>query len=126
VIRGTDRTRGTLTTRPVRFSGAHLFVNADVRGGELRAEVLDEQGRALPSFTADASSVVSDDRARAAITWRGADLASVANRPVRFRFAMTRGRLYSFWVSQWPSGESNGYPAAGGPAFEGPIDRPAR
>ena len=35
---------------------------------------------------------------------------------------LTRGRLYSFWVSAWPTGESKGFPAAGGPAFAGAVD----
>ena len=39
---------------------------------------------------------------------------------------MTRGRLYAFWVSPWPTGESRGYPAAGGPEFSGPDRRAAR
>jgi hypothetical protein len=32
---------GTLTTRPVRFKGKHLFVNVDDPKGELRVEILD-------------------------------------------------------------------------------------
>src|SRR2546426_11227408 len=35
-------TGGTLTTRPVRFSGKHLFVNVDNAKGELRVEILDQ------------------------------------------------------------------------------------
>jgi len=50
----------------------------------------------------------------------------LAGEIVRFRFTMSRGRLYAFWVSPWPSGESRGFPAAGGPAFAGPIDMPPR
>ena len=36
---------GTLITRPVRFSGRHLFVNVAAPAGELRVEVLDAGGR---------------------------------------------------------------------------------
>ena len=43
VARAIVGTPGTLTTRPVRFSGSNLFVNADV-AGVLRAEVLDVNG----------------------------------------------------------------------------------
>ncbi|MGH7173352.1 MAG: hypothetical protein ACRELF_06330, partial [Gemmataceae bacterium] len=38
---------GTLATRPVRFGGKYLFVNADTAAGELTAEVLDEQGKVV-------------------------------------------------------------------------------
>jgi hypothetical protein len=58
-----------------------------------------------------------------AVTWEGgSDLASLAGQPVRFRFALTNGRLYAFWVSPDATGASHGYVAAGGPGFTGPID----
>src|SRR5262249_26257052 len=43
--RQTSAGAGTLTTRPLRFSGRHLFVNVDAAGGALRVEVLDREGR---------------------------------------------------------------------------------
>ena len=49
-------------------------------------------------------------------------IPALAGRIVRFRFNATRGRLYAFWVSVKATGESGGYPAAGGPSFSGPID----
>lgn len=117
-----EQAAGTLTTRPVRFAGRHLFVNADLGGGELRAEVLDRDGRVLPPFASAACVPVAGDATRLAVRWAGADLGAVTGEAVRFRFSMTRGRLYAFWVSAWPSGESGGYPAAGGPGFRGMVD----
>jgi len=46
----------------------------------------------------------------------------LAGHVVRFRFCLTNGRLYSFWVSPNESGASCGYVAAGGPGFTGPTD----
>ena len=43
---------GTLTTRPITFTGEHLFVNADVSSGQLRAEVLDESGNVMNALRA--------------------------------------------------------------------------
>ncbi len=43
-------------------------------------------------------------------------------KPVRFRFHLTSGRLYAFWVSPETSGASQGYVAAGGPGFTGATD----
>jgi hypothetical protein len=114
---------GTLTTRPVRFAGKYLFVNAAAAGGELRAEVLDVRGRPVEPFTRANCVPVRGDRTLLGVTWRGADdLGSVAGKPVRFRFHLTGGRLYSFWVSPEKSGASHGYVAAGGPGFTGPAD----
>jgi hypothetical protein len=123
IVRGriNEGAAGTLTTRPLRFSGKHLFVNADVEG-ELRVEVLDRNGVVITPLAAAACVPVTGNGTRLAVRWNAADLAAVANREVRFRFTMTRGRLYAFWVSPRPSGESRGYPAAGGPEFSGPID----
>jgi len=117
---------GMLTTRPVRFAGGHLFVNADVNGGELRVEVLDRGGRVLSPFTRDGCEPVRASGTRQAVSWRGANLADLAGQDVRFRFTITRGSLYAFWVSHSPRGHSNGYPAAGGPEFSGPVDRAGR
>ena len=112
---------GTLTTRPLRFTGSHLFVNADV-SGELRVEVLDRAGTVIAPFTSAACVPVSGNATKIDVKWNGADLKALAGRDVRFRFSLTRGRLYAFWVSPWPTGESRGYPAAGGPGFRGPLD----
>ena len=124
VVRGRmkEGAAGVLTTRPLRFTGTHLFVNADLQHGELRVEVLDRAGAVLEPLTRDACLPVSGNGTKLAVRWSGADLAAVAGREVRLRFTMTRGRLYAFWVSPRASGESRGYPAAGGPEFSGPVD----
>jgi hypothetical protein len=114
---------GTLVTRPVQFSGRHLFVNVDTRGGELRAEVLDREGRPLPAFAMARCEAVRGDTTSTRIAWQGAPtLADIAGRPVRFRFHLTAGSLYAFWISPSPTGASHGYVAAGGPGFTGTSD----
>ena len=114
---------GRLTTRTIEFSGEYLFVNADVTAGELRVEVLTADGGALASFTREACLPVRGDATRHRVEWKDASsLAAVRRRPVRLRFHLTAGHLYSFWISQSTSGKSGGYLAAGGPGFQGPID----
>ena len=125
IIRGrvTENAAGTLTTRPVKFNGRHLFVNGDFTAGELRVEVLDRGGAVIAPFTAAGCTPVASNGTKLAITWANANLGELAGRDVRFRFTITRGRLYAFWVSATPAGHSGGYPAAGGPEFRGPIDQ---
>jgi hypothetical protein len=113
---------GTLTTRPIIFSGDHLFVNADVRNGELRVDVLDADGRPMPPFTKERCDPVRGDGTKHVVRWPGATLMSVARREVRLRFSMTRGRLFSFWVSASPSGASGGYVGGGGPGYSSHRD----
>jgi hypothetical protein len=116
--------RGYLLTRPVRFAGEHLFVNADLAEGELRAEVLTREGRIIEPFTAEHCAPVTGDGTKMPVRWAAGSLRRLAGEAVRFRFTLTNGRLYAFWVSRWPTGESQGYPAAGGPEFRGPRDTP--
>jgi hypothetical protein len=111
-----------VTTRPVRFSGSHLFVNVDADGGELRAEVVDPDGNAIEGFTADRCTAVSRDSTRAEVRWPGASLSDLVGEPVRFRFYLRGGRLYSFWVAPNERGASRGFVAAGGPDFSGSMD----
>jgi hypothetical protein len=116
---------GTLTTRPVRFSGKHLFVNAAPGRGELRVEVLDETGKSLPGFTSDDFAPVTGDNVRMPVSLRdGRTLESLADRPVRLRFTLSAGSLWSFWITDDPRGASHGYVAAGGPEFAGARDLP--
>src|SRR5262245_5899498 len=113
----------TILTRPVRFAGRCLFVNADLSSGSLRAQIEDVDGRPLAPFTLSECVPVRGDRVASRVVWREADdLARVAGRPVRFRFE-SGGPFYAFWVSRSPRGESGGYVGAGGPAFRGTRDQ---
>ncbi|HQM50490.1 MAG TPA: hypothetical protein PLJ71_17510 [Candidatus Hydrogenedentes bacterium] len=118
---------GILLTRPVRFSGKRLFVNAKTDGGELRVEVCDVSGVPQPGFMKDECVPVTADSTCGEVAWKsGGDLAAFAGKPVRFRFHLKQGSLYAFWVSPDESGASHGYVAAGGPGFTGPTDTVGR
>ncbi len=113
----------TLTTRPLVFNGRYLFVNADTKSGKLLAEVLDEKGEVVAPFSRANCQPVCSDKTLQAVSWQGAfDLTMLVGKPVRLRFYLTNGDLYSFWVSPDTSGASRGYVAAGGPGFTGPKD----
>ncbi len=117
----------TLTTRPVQFTGNHLFVNVDCPKGKLVAEVLDANGQPLKGFTAEKCQPASADSTLTEVAWSdGASLADLAGKPVRFRFHLTDGSLYSFWVSPEADGRSNGYLAAGGPGYPSLVDTVGR
>ncbi|MBI1901170.1 MAG: twin-arginine translocation signal domain-containing protein [Planctomycetes bacterium] len=118
---------GKLTTRPVRFSGKHLFVNADADEGELRVEALGGDGTVIAPLSRDQCRPIRTDSTLQEVQWSGAkDLAPLAGKPVAFRFALRRGSLFSFWISPDSKGASGGYVAAGGPAFSGPTDSVGR
>lgn len=114
---------GHLTTQPIVFNGHYPFVNIAAAQGELRAEILDAAGQVIPPFTRENCTPIQVDSTRQSVTWPGAaDLSTLAGQSVRFRFHLTRGQLYAFWVSRGPTGPSDGYVAAGGPSFTGSRD----
>ncbi len=118
-----DEQGGVLTTRPLRFQGKYLFVNADAPQGEVRVEVLGEDGRSLPAYAAADCIPVQGDKTAARLTWKNAhDLAPLSGKTVQFRFHARSAKLYAFWVSPETSGASHGYVAAGGPGFTGLTD----
>lgn len=114
---------GTITTRPVIFSGRHLFVNVDCPQGELKVDILDENNRVIEPFSRDNCTPVSTDSTLVPVVWNKTEsLAELSGKPVRFRFSLRRGALYSFWVSRDYSGRSDGYVAGGGPGYTGSTD----
>ena len=101
----------------MRFAGKHLFVNTDAQDGTLTAEVLDERGQVVEGLTAADCVAVRVDKTKVAVTWKKADLGSVAGKVVKLRFHLKSARLFAFWVSAQASGASGGYVAAGGPGL---------
>ncbi len=119
--------KGELITRPLIFSGSHLFVNVDSPDGDLLVEIQDEDGEPWDLFAEDRCIPLSVDSTLKRVRWRGdPELSDLAGRRVRFRFVLRNGKLYSFWVSPDESGASNGYVSAGGPGFTGEKDTVGR
>ena len=109
---------GELTTRPLRFSGKHLFVNLAAPDGSLEIDLLDREDRLLGT-----SQTLSGNGTLMKVDWKElSDLSAWSGQSVRFRFRLIKGDLYSFWVSPDSSGASHGYVAGGGPGFTGATD----
>lgn len=94
-VQPTDR-RGSLTTKPFKADGERLLVNADAEGGELRVEVLSEDGKSIRGFDAASSEPITTDELRAAIEWGGASWRELQGRNVRLRFRLDRVKLFAF------------------------------
>lgn len=114
---------GEILTRPVVFTGSRLFVNAECRFGSIVAEIAEEDGKTIDGFSfEDCEAFAKADSTKTELRFKRGDLAALAGRPVRFRFRIHCGTLYSFWVSPSERGESRGYVAGGGPAYSGLRD----
>ncbi len=114
---------GTLTTRTLTFNGRYLFVNLDAPHGLLKVEILDAAGVCILPFSIQNCVPLSGDSTLMQVRWnKNDDLSALRNQPIKLRFELTAGQLYSFWVSCEKSGCSGGYVAGGGPGFVGQTD----
>lgn len=85
-------------TRPIRFTGTQLEVNARVaEAGELRIELQDEDGKPHPGFSAAECQVLRGDATTRTVQWSGgSDVGRLAGKPVRVRFLVKDADLFSF------------------------------
>ena len=88
---------GTLTTKPVVFSGDKLVLNYSTSTkGSIKAELLDENGEVIPGFEAKACLGLVGDRIAQEITWRKGDVSTLKGQVVKIRFYLTDCDLYSY------------------------------
>lgn len=114
-------TTGTLVTETVTFEGKHLFVNVDAPEGSLKVEILDENGNVIEGF-ADSRAITTDSTKVKVMFGNNDDISALSGKNVKFRFTLTNGKLYSFWVSDSERGNSNGYMGGGNTEQNGLVD----
>ena len=109
--------KGSILTKPLVFSGSRLFANFDAaEASSLSVTALDGKGETLATFGPFAANSTKVDLG---------DVSALAGKPVRFRFDLDNGTLYSFWVAKDAAGHSGGYLAGGGPDYPGLRDLPS-
>jgi hypothetical protein len=90
---------GEFTTPLLRFAGEQLLLNVNTSAsGELRVEILDEQGQPIPNFTLnDCDLVHMANEINRVVKWNGiSSVNDLAGKPVRLRFVMRDVDLYAF------------------------------
>jgi hypothetical protein len=87
--------RGFLETRPFRFDGTALTLNAYAIGGEIRAELLDEKARPLPGFGATHAIPIVGDKTHHMMMWNDGGLAALNGRRIVVRLAIQNGTVYA-------------------------------
>ena len=108
---------GYVTTKNLKFDGNYLFVNADASNGQLLAELLDEKGNVIEGYSKDLCTPLQSNSTSYKIEWnKERDLGELPEK-VRVKFYLNNASVYSFWVSEYETAESNGYTAGGGPGL---------
>ena len=89
---------GTVTTKPFMLNGENLYVNAEAKWGEVRAEILDaETMRVQASFSTPQSIPLKGNHLSERMAWEGQPEMAF-EKSVRIRFVLWQARLYAFWL----------------------------
>ncbi len=98
---------GTLHTKLMYWANRELRINADARGGAVRAELRDHHGKIVPGFSLAESDPFTGDSLDRRLSWRGkrmlpkkmvgtAHSQPTVGRLMSIRFHLERAKLYSF------------------------------
>ena len=87
---------GIVTTKLLKGLSGRLYVNCEAADGDLRAEVLDADGKVIPGYSRRDCRAIHRNGIEQAITWKGRRALPRSKQPLRLRFVLKRASLYSF------------------------------
>jgi len=85
-----------ILTRPIRWPGGQLVVNARSDGGSLRARVTDQRRNTIDGFSYGECIPFTGDSTRHQVRWDGADISKVKGSIIRLEFKFRNSDLFSF------------------------------
>ncbi len=88
---------GEFITKPFTFSGTTLDINYSTSAaGQIRVEVQDAEGKALPGFALDDCQPIYGDHISRIVKWKaGENVSAHTGKSVRLRFEMSDADLFS-------------------------------
>jgi len=88
---------GMFTTKLLTFQGKELEINYSTSAaGEMRVEIQDADGTAIPGFSRDDCEPIYGDHIARVVTWKnGSDVSSLAGTPIRIQFEMSDADLFA-------------------------------
>ena len=84
-----DSNGGEVITKPFNVTSNVLHLNADASGGEVRAALIDEEGKPLNGFEGE----MTGDHEDGSIKWS----AAPPSHPARLQLTARNAKLYSYW-----------------------------
>jgi hypothetical protein len=94
-LRG-PRDGGVICTRPLRWPGGGLRVNADASQGELRVRVSDHLRKPLAGFNYDDCKPLKGDGVSQLVAWNEKSAEALKDRTIRLEFLARNCDLFSF------------------------------
>lgn len=88
---------GELITKPFTFTGKKLTMNfATSAAGSIHVEIQDAEGKPLPGFLLNDSDEHFGDSIHRSVTWKGgSEIAPLAGKVIKLRFALKDADLYA-------------------------------
>jgi len=88
---------GEMITKLFIFKGSKLLINFRTSAaGEIRVEILNENGSQITDYSLDDSQVIIGNEIEKVVSWKnGTDVSQLIGKPVRLRFVMKDADLYS-------------------------------
>lgn len=88
---------GEFVSKPLVFAGSKLNLNLSTSAaGDIRVELQEPSGKALPGFALDDCPPVFGDTLERTVTWKkGGDLTALAGRPLRLRMVLRDADLFA-------------------------------
>jgi len=95
-----DKTPGQVATRPLTFTGKHLFVNADVgNGGWIKAAVWTRDSQPIAGYALADAAPLTKNTTKGRLAWKSkAKLNHPGDDHFRIVFQLKNAKLYSFWI----------------------------
>ena len=97
-----DGEQGQVVTKPLTFAGDRLSLNFITReAGSVRVEVRDRAGRPIEGFELERCTPLRGDEIDKPVQWTGgADLGTVAGKPLTLRIAIDRADVFALRFSK--------------------------
>jgi hypothetical protein len=90
-------------TRPLRWPGGMLVINAKADGGFVVVRVTDQRRNTIPGFDYSSCSSFSGDSIRHPVEWDSAEMGDLSGRVIRIEFKFRNADLFGFVATGAPS-----------------------
>jgi len=85
-----------VVTRPIRWPGGQLAINAQAEDGLVQVRVTDQRRNTIEGFDHTACEPFRGDNVRHPVSWRGADIADLEGHFIRLEFRFRNADLFAF------------------------------
>lgn len=96
----TGEQEGSVVTKPFKWDGTNIAVNADANSGYIKAEVCTRAGKPISGYTQEESRALTEDNLCQNLSWKNrADMSELKGREIKLRLLLWKCSLFSItWL----------------------------